>query len=138
MEGTICFSRSGAEADVTNSAGSEAPTAPAVRILENVRLSNGLSLLRNLCSLIHASRAVTSDVADGSPSGYLGDVIEQINFDSAFGVIKEAVSLNPDYPNVTKIARSFYDEQQDFDSAVELSVNELIRIESYPWFEVLK
>ncbi|MEC2478434.1 GTP-binding protein, partial [Bacillus cereus] len=64
--------------------------------------------------------------------------IEQNNFDSAFGVIKEAVSLNPDYPNVTKIARSFYEEQQDFDSAVELAVNELIRIESYPWFEVLK
>ncbi|PGZ07194.1 GTP-binding protein [Bacillus cereus] len=64
--------------------------------------------------------------------------IEQNNFDSAFAVIKEAVSLNPDYPNVTIIARSFYEEQQDFDSAVELAVNELIRIESYPWFEVLK
>ncbi|PGK33648.1 GTP-binding protein [Bacillus anthracis] len=64
--------------------------------------------------------------------------IEQNNFEAAFGVIKEAVSLNPDYPNVTKIARSFYEEQQDFDSAVELAVNELIRIESYPWFEVLK
>ncbi|MGN4424850.1 dynamin family protein [Bacillus cereus group sp. MYBK30-1] len=64
--------------------------------------------------------------------------IEQNNFDSAFTVIKEAVSLNPDYPNVTIIARSFYEEQQDFDSAVELAVNELIRIESYPWFEVLK
>ncbi|WP_433770127.1 dynamin family protein [Bacillus wiedmannii] len=64
--------------------------------------------------------------------------IEQNNFDSAFAVIKEAVSLNPDYPNVTKIARSFYEEQQDFDSAVDLAVNELIRTESYPWFEVLK
>ncbi|PEM17831.1 GTP-binding protein [Bacillus toyonensis] len=64
--------------------------------------------------------------------------IEQNNFESAFTVIKEAVSLNPDYPNVTKIARSFYEEQQDFDSAVELAVNELVRTESYPWFEVLK
>lgn len=64
--------------------------------------------------------------------------IEQNNFDSAFAVIKEAVSLNPNYPNVTKIARSFYEEQQDFDSAVELAVNELVRTESYPWFEVLK
>lgn len=64
--------------------------------------------------------------------------IEQNNFDSAFAVIKEAVSLNPDYPSVTTIARSFYEEQQDFDSAVELAVNELIRTESYPWFEVLK
>lgn len=64
--------------------------------------------------------------------------IEQNNLDSAFAAIKEAVSLNPDYPNVTTIARSFYVEQQDFDSAVELAVNELIRTESSPWFEVLK
>lgn len=32
--------------------------------------------------------------------------IEQNNFDSA-GVIKEAVSLNPDYPNVTKLPVPF-------------------------------
>lgn len=64
--------------------------------------------------------------------------IEQNKLDSAFSVIKEAVSLNPDYPNVTTIARSFYEEQQDFDNAVELAVNELIRTESFPWFEVLK
>ncbi|MFE6167930.1 dynamin family protein [Viridibacillus arvi] len=64
--------------------------------------------------------------------------IEQNNINSAFAVIKEGVSLNPDYPNVTTIARSFYEEQQDFDSAVELAVNELIRTESLPWFEVLK
>ncbi|MCP1122197.1 dynamin family protein [Bacillus sp. 3103sda1] len=64
--------------------------------------------------------------------------IEQNKLDSAFAVIKEAVSLNPDYPNVTTIARSFYEEQQDFGSAVELAVNELIRTESFPWFEVLK
>ncbi|MGF9964630.1 dynamin family protein [Bacillus rhizoplanae] len=64
--------------------------------------------------------------------------IEQNKLDSAFAVIKEAVSLNPDYPNVTTIARTFYEEQQDFGSAVELAVNELIRTESFPWFEVLK
>ncbi|MGX9134661.1 dynamin family protein [Rummeliibacillus sp. JY-2-4R] len=64
--------------------------------------------------------------------------IEQNKLDSAFTVIKEAVSLNPDYPNVTKIARSFYEEQRDFDSAVELAVNELIRTQSSQWFEVLK
>ncbi|PGZ94757.1 GTP-binding protein [Bacillus pseudomycoides] len=64
--------------------------------------------------------------------------IEQNKLDSAFAVIKKAVSLNPDYPNVTAIARSFYEEQQDFGSAVELAVNELIRTESFPWFEVLK
>ncbi|MDC2865402.1 dynamin family protein [Bacillus sp. BP-3] len=64
--------------------------------------------------------------------------IEQNKLDLAFAVIKEAVSANPDYPNVTTIARSFYEEQQDWDSAVELAVNEIIRTESFQWFEILK
>lgn len=42
---TARFSRSGADADVAESAGSEAPATPTVRILENVRLSIGLTFL---------------------------------------------------------------------------------------------
>ena len=64
--------------------------------------------------------------------------IEQNNFDSAFGVIKETVSLNPDYPNVTKLPVPFMRNSKILIVQVELAVNELIRIESYPWFEVLK
>ncbi|WP_114745723.1 dynamin family protein [Falsibacillus pallidus] len=52
-------------------------------------------------------------------------------------VVKKVVALNPDYPNVTKIARSFYERQQDWESAVELAVNEAVRTRSLQWFEVL-
>ncbi len=96
---------------------------------------NRLSVAENVyTSIITDNKILMTEIGLQLLSLY----IEQNNFEAAFTVIKEAVSLNPDYPNVTIIARSFYEEQQDFDSAVELAVNELIRIESYPWFEVLK
>ncbi|AXI10321.1 GTP-binding protein [Oceanobacillus zhaokaii] len=52
--------------------------------------------------------------------------------------IKHAVELNPDYPNVTDMARAFFEEQSDFSDAVELAVDEAIRTESLLWFEVLE
>ena len=52
-------------------------------------------------------------------------------------VIKEAVAFDPDYPNVTKMARAFFEEQKDWPNAVELAVNESIRTESMAWFDVL-
>ncbi|MFX3623518.1 MAG: dynamin family protein [Ectobacillus sp.] len=64
--------------------------------------------------------------------------IEQELFESAFKVIKGAVSLHPDYPNVTALARAFYEEQRDWGSAVELAVNEGIRTEALHWFQILK
>ncbi|MGG0657506.1 dynamin family protein [Rummeliibacillus pycnus] len=100
----------------------------------NVEL-NQLSVAENVyTSVTTDNKTLLTEIALQLLSLY----IEQNNLDSAFVVIKEAVSLNPDYPNVTTIARSFYEEQQDFDSAVELAVNELIRTESFTWFEVLK
>jgi len=59
--------------------------------------------------------------------------MEQGKIDKADKVIKEVVSLNPDYPNVTKIARRFYEEQEKVQDAVELAVNEAIRTESLIW-----
>ena len=64
--------------------------------------------------------------------------IEQGNLDLADKIIKNAVSLNPDYPNVTKIARVFFEQHQDWSSAVELSVNEATRTKLLYWFEILK
>ncbi|MBO9129224.1 GTPase domain-containing protein [Bacillus sp. 165] len=58
--------------------------------------------------------------------------------DLAFQTIGETVSLNPDYPNVTALARAFYEEQSKWDPAVELAINEIIRTESVPWIETLK
>jgi tetratricopeptide (TPR) repeat protein len=63
--------------------------------------------------------------------------IEQGNLESAFKVIKKVVHLNPDYPNVTEIARDFFEEQQDWKSAVELVAGEAIRTKFLHWFDFL-
>lgn len=64
--------------------------------------------------------------------------IEQGKLDSAFKVIKTVVSLNPDYLNVTEMARTFFEEQQDWQSAIELVASEGIRTEQLHWFDLLK
>ncbi|MBB6447708.1 dynamin family protein [Bacillus benzoevorans] len=63
--------------------------------------------------------------------------LEQEKTDLASQVIKETVMLNPDYPNVTALARAFFEEQQDGLSMVELAMNEAIRLESVEWFDCL-
>jgi tetratricopeptide (TPR) repeat protein len=64
--------------------------------------------------------------------------IEMGNLDSAFKIIKKVVALNPDYLNVTELARDFFESQQDWQSAVELVVSEAIRTEQLQWFDFLK
>ncbi|CAH0345313.1 dynamin family protein [Bacillus sp. CECT 9360] len=64
--------------------------------------------------------------------------IEEEKFDLASRTIKDAISFYPDYPNVTDIGRSFFEEKQDYSSAVDLAVNESIRTESLQWFDVLQ
>ena len=64
--------------------------------------------------------------------------IEQGKRQEADQMIKNAVILHPGYPNVTRLARAFFEEQTDWDSAVELAVNEAIRTKSPQWFNVLK
>lgn len=63
--------------------------------------------------------------------------IERGKLDLALSVIKKTIAINPDYPNVTEIARTFFEEQQDWNNAVELAVNEAIRTESLDWYEML-
>ncbi|WP_410984436.1 dynamin family protein [Bacillus cereus] len=63
--------------------------------------------------------------------------MEQNRLGLAFKVISEAVSFQPDYPNITAIARSFYEKQQDWNNAIDLAVQEGIRTESLHWFEIL-
>lgn len=53
-------------------------------------------------------------------------------------VIKKAVGSDPNYPNVTKMARTFFEEQKDWNSAIELAVNESIRTKSLDWFDLVK
>jgi tetratricopeptide (TPR) repeat protein len=64
--------------------------------------------------------------------------LKQERLENADAVIKNAISMNPDYPNMTSIARSFFEENMDWHSAVELAVNEAIRTEELFWFETLK
>ncbi|PLT32911.1 GTPase domain-containing protein [Bacillus sp. V5-8f] len=64
--------------------------------------------------------------------------IEEERFDLASRTIKEVVSFHPDYPNVTDLARVFFEEQKDYSSAIELAVNESIRTESLRWFDALQ
>lgn len=63
--------------------------------------------------------------------------IERGKLEPAVNIIKKTVSLNPDYPNVTEIARAFFEGEKDWKNAVELAVNESIRTESPAWFDVL-
>jgi tetratricopeptide (TPR) repeat protein len=64
--------------------------------------------------------------------------IDQGRLEKADQVIKKALSFNPDYPNVTDIARAFFEKHKDWKSAIELAVNEAIRTESHHWFDILK
>jgi len=63
--------------------------------------------------------------------------INRGKLDAAVSTIKKTIGMNPDYPKVTEIARSFFEEQQDWNNAVELAVNEARRSESLEWFDIL-
>ena len=63
--------------------------------------------------------------------------IEQDRVGLAVKTISEAVAFQPDYPNITAIARSFYEKQEDWNNAIELAVQEGIRTQSLHWFDTL-
>lgn len=63
--------------------------------------------------------------------------IQQSNQGKAVSTIKDAVRLNPDYSRVTEIARTYLEDINDWDNAVELAVGEAIRTKSLSWFDVL-
>ncbi len=63
--------------------------------------------------------------------------MDQEQLEKAAEVIKDTVALNPDYPNVTAIARSFFEEYRDYSNVIELTVNEALRTEEFEWFDTL-
>lgn len=63
---------------------------------------------------------------------------QQGKLEKAVETIKEAVAYNPDYLDLTEMAREFFEEHQDWENAVELSVNEATRTVSSRWFKVIK
>jgi hypothetical protein len=63
--------------------------------------------------------------------------IQRGKLELAVEAVKKAVVLDPDYPDVTEVARRFFEEHQDWGNALELAVEEAIRTRSVSWFEVL-
>ncbi|WP_163539150.1 hypothetical protein [Gracilibacillus sp. YIM 98692] len=64
--------------------------------------------------------------------------VEKGYLDMATKVVKNVISLNPDHPNVTTIACSFFERYQDWENAIDLAVNEALRTNSIEWYERLK
>ncbi|MBD8068597.1 GTP-binding protein [Bacillus sp. PS06] len=62
----------------------------------------------------------------------------QGKINQAKDIIKQVISIDPDYQDVTSLARTFFEEQNDWDEAIELAVNEAIRTQSINWFELIK
>lgn len=56
----------------------------------------------------------------------------------AKNTIRKAVDLDPDYPEVTKRARAFYEKEESWQDAFYLVEKEAIRTKSIYWFRVLK
>ena len=63
--------------------------------------------------------------------------MERNKHELASNVIKEIIELNPDYPNVTILARSFFEEIGDWTSAIELAMKEAVRLGSSSWYDAL-
>ncbi|UTR13973.1 hypothetical protein MM221_15350 [Salipaludibacillus sp. LMS25] len=59
------------------------------------------------------------------------------NKDKVHQYIKKALAIDPNYPNVTDIARTFYEDEQDWHKAVELAVRESVRTTTPKWFAIL-
>jgi len=52
-------------------------------------------------------------------------------------MIKRGVALSPDYPNMTEWARAFFEEQGDWESAIELALGEAVRTSARHWADTL-
>ncbi|MBD3109713.1 dynamin family protein [Bacillus sp. AGMB 02131] len=63
--------------------------------------------------------------------------VEEEKYDLATDYIKQAVALDPDYPKITKIARYFFEQNNDNDNAIDLALNEGLRTEDVHWFDML-
>jgi GTPase SAR1 family protein len=85
------------------------------------------------CAIETDNPTLTAEVALQLFSLY----IERGKFASAKAIIKKSIVTNPDYPHVTEIARTYFEEQLDWNNAIELAVNEAIRTDSLVWFTIL-
>ncbi|MEH7386565.1 hypothetical protein V7147_14320 [Bacillus sp. JJ1521] len=84
-------------------------------------------------SIISKNKILTSEVSLSLFSLYL----EDNKLDAAYRVLQEAIDGNPDYPDLTTIAKRFYEEQEDWKNAVELAIKEAERKQDLVWFDSL-
>ncbi len=84
-------------------------------------------------SIISKDKILTSEVSLSLFSLYL----EDNKLDAAYHVLQEAIDGNPDYPDLTSIAKRFYEEQEDWKNAVDLAINEAERTQDLIWFDAL-
>lgn len=63
--------------------------------------------------------------------------IEKGKEEAASETIKALIAENPGYPDAASLARTFFENRADWESATDLAVNELARTESMPWADVL-
>ncbi|KGM44637.1 dynamin family protein [Neobacillus niacini] len=63
--------------------------------------------------------------------------IDREKREEAVEIIKKTINSNPDYPNVTDIARAYFEDQQDWANAIELAVNEAKRTGSTDWYDTV-
>lgn len=59
------------------------------------------------------------------------------NVKKAESTIRKALSVDPDYPNVTKLAQNFYEKQNDWVNAINLAINEYMRTNEHRWMDVI-
>lgn len=59
------------------------------------------------------------------------------NHEMALEIINNLVATNPDYANITTVAKSYYEEQQNWEKAIQLAVNEGKRTDALKWYEAL-
>jgi GTPase SAR1 family protein len=64
--------------------------------------------------------------------------IQRGKLHEAVETIKNTITANPDYPNVTETARQFFEKHSDWENAVELALKEAKRTGSGDWYRILK
>ncbi|MGJ7911826.1 dynamin family protein [Neobacillus sp. LXY-1] len=96
-----------------------------------------LGILPNAEDLYTAIKTTDSTLTTEVALKLFSLYIERDKMEAAVSVIKKTIADNPDYPNVTDIARAFFEERLDWGNAVELAVNEAKRTENIKWFDIL-
>ncbi|PRO65434.1 tetratricopeptide repeat protein [Alkalicoccus urumqiensis] len=62
---------------------------------------------------------------------------EKQEMGEVYRYLEEALAVDPDYPGVTDLAQTLYEDNKDWQKAVDLAVTEALRTESRVWFETL-